>query len=78
MDQLLKNSRDQCNPKTLCNIANNKSIIDQLRVQIDEASQIIICLKHEHDDANLNKLNMMLSDIEQMKNEMCYTINKII
>lgn len=62
---------DQCNSEIPCN-TENKSIINQLKAQGNEASQIIINLQHER-DANLNKLNVMLSNIEEMESEMRFT-----
>ncbi|XP_011162387.1 uncharacterized protein LOC105197621 [Solenopsis invicta] len=49
-------------------ITNNTLLIDQLKTQNDEASQLIIHLEHEH-NANLNKVTMMLSAIEQMESK---------
>lgn len=62
---------DQSNSEIPCDTIN-KSIINQLKAQSDKASQIIMNLQHER-DTNLNKLNMMLSNIEEMENEMHFT-----
>ncbi|XP_077255462.1 uncharacterized protein LOC143896084 [Temnothorax americanus] len=72
IDETSEISINQSNSKTPCDTANNKLLIDQLKAQNDEASQKIIHLEREH-DANLNKLMVMLSAIEQMESKMYRT-----
>ncbi|XP_024868263.1 uncharacterized protein LOC112452348 [Temnothorax curvispinosus] len=72
IDETSEISINQSNSETPCDTASNKLLIDQLKAQNDEASQKIIHLEREH-DANLNKLMVMLSAIEQMESKMYCT-----